>query len=152
MIMGNVGIVTVIVTGTSSLATSSGYQLPINVLILVVGIYLIYKIATHGRFTRRWESFIEKRLIKSPAFEEATTEDLLHFLEGYGLVKKIVSEKSPLIDSSLSESRLIEKGLLVLGIERGKNWIPVPKANESIKEGDGIVVYGPLDVLKDLFK
>lgn len=152
MIMGNAGIVMVIVTATSSLATSKGFQLPINLLILVVGIFLIYKIATYKKFTRRWESFIERKLIKSPAFEEAATEDLLHFLEGYGLIKKIISENSPLIGSSLSECKLNERGLLVLGIERGKNWIPTPKAKEKMQEGDGIIVYGPLNKLKDLFK
>ena len=152
MIMGNAGIVMVIVTATSSLATSKGSQLPINLLILAVGIFLIYKIATYRKFTKRWESFIERKLIKSPAFEEAATEDLLHFLEGYGLIKKIISENSPLIGSSLSECKLNERGLLVLGIERGKNWIPTPKAKEKMQEGDGIIVYGPLDKLKDIFK
>ena len=152
MIMGNAGIVTVIVTATSSLATSRGYQLPINVLILVVGIFLIYKIATYRKFTRRWENFIEKKLVKSPTFEEAATEDLLHFLEGYGLIKKIISEDSLLIGCSLSECKLNERGLLVLGIERGKNWIPTPKAKEKIEEGDSIIVYGPLDILKNLLK
>ena len=152
MIMGNAGIVMVIVTATSSLATSKGSQLPINLLILAVGIFLIYKIATYRKFTKRWESFIERKLIKSPAFEEAATEDLLHFLEGYGLIKKIISENSLLIGSSLSECKLNERGLLVLGIERGKNWIPTPKAKEKMQEGDGIIVYGPLDKLKDIFK
>ena len=152
MIMGNAGIVMVIVTATSSLATSKGSQLPINLLILVVGIFLIYKVATYRKFTKRWESFIERKLIKSPAFEEAATEDLLHFLEGYGLIKKIIAEASPLIGSSLSECKLNERGLLVLGIERGKNWIPTPKAKEKMQEGDGIIVYGPLDKLKDIFK
>jgi K+/H+ antiporter YhaU regulatory subunit KhtT len=152
MIMGNAGVATVIVTATSSLATSRGYQLPINVLVLIVGIFLIYKIATYKKFTRKWENFIEKKLIKSPTFEEAATEDLLHFLEGYGLIKKIISEKSSLIGSSLSKCRLSEKGLLVLGIERGKNWIPTPKANEKLLQGDNLVVYGPLDVLKNLLK
>jgi hypothetical protein len=152
MIMGNAGIVMVIVTATSSLATSKGFQLPINLLILVVGIFLIYKIATYKKFTKRWESFIEKKLIKSPTFEEATTEDLLHFLEGYGLIKKIIGEDSPLIGCSLSECKLTERGLLVLGIERGKNWIPTPKARDKILEDDSIIVYGPLDVLKNLLK
>jgi hypothetical protein len=152
MIMGNAGIVMVIVTATSSLATSRGYQLPINILILVVGVFLIYKIATYKKFTRKWENFIEKKLIKSPTFEEAATEDLLHFLEGYGLVKKIISEYSPLIGYSLSECKLNERGLLVLGIERGKNWIPTPKGREKMEEGDSIIVYGPLDVLKNLLK
>ena len=43
MILVNAGIVTVIVTATSSFITSKGYQLSINVLILLGGIYLIGK-------------------------------------------------------------------------------------------------------------
>ncbi len=152
MIMGNAGIVTVIVTATSSLATSKGYQLPINVLILIAGVFLIYKIATYRKFMKIWENFIEKKLVKSPTFEEAATEDLLHFLEGYGLVKKIISEDSPLIGCSLSECKLNERGLLVLGIERGKDWIPTPKAREKMEEGDSIIIYGPLNILKNLLK
>ena len=152
MLLGNAGIVTVIVTATSSLATSRGYQLSVNFLILLGGIYLVYKIATHKGFIRRWESFIEGKLIKSYAFEESATEDLLHLLEGYGLVRTIVKENSPFIGNSISESKLTEKGLLVLGIERGKNWIPIPKAKEAIEEDDRLVVYGPLEVLKARFR
>jgi len=148
MIMGNAGIVSVIVTATSSFTTSQGYQLPMNILILIVGILLIYKLAKYRGFTRKWEHFIEKRLIKSPAFEESATEDLLHFLEGYGLVKKIIIEESPLHGKSLMESKLNEKGILVLGIERDKNWIPTPKATKIIKSGDNLVIYGPLEILK----
>lgn len=152
MILGNAGIITVIVTGTSSLVTSKGFQLPINVVILIVGIFVIYKLATHKGFIRRWESFIEDKLIKSPVLEEAATEDLLHLIEGFGLVRAIIKEDSPLIGNSLSQSELSEKGILVLGIERGKAWIPVPKADETIKDGDKLVIYGPLDVLRARFK
>jgi len=152
IIFGNAGIVAVIVTATSSMATSRGYHLPLNVLILIVGIFLIYKIATYKKFTRYWEKFIENKLIKSPVFEEAATEDLLHFLEGYGLVKKIVGDKSSLIGKTLAKSHLREKGAVVLGIEREKSWIPVPKASEVIKQGDRLVVYGPLNALKDILK
>jgi hypothetical protein len=148
MMGGNAGIVTVIVVATSSMVTSQGYQLPMNFLILIIGILLIYKLAKIRGFTRKWEHFIEKKLIKSPAFEESATEDLLHFLEGYGLVKKIILEESPLKGKSLAEAKLSEKGILVLGIERDKNWIPTPKASEIIKNGDDLVVYGPLKVLK----
>ena len=148
MMGGNAGIVTVIVTATSSMVTSQRYQLPMNILILTIGILLIYKLAKYRGFTRKWENFIEKKLIKSPAFEESTTEDLLHFLEGYGLVKKIILEESPLSGKSLADAKLNEKGILVLGIERDKNWIPIPKASEIIGNGDDLVVYGPLKVLK----
>jgi len=53
---------------------------------------------------------------------------------------------------SLSESALSEKGLLVLGIERGHSWIPTPRPDETLSEGDRVVVYGPLKGLRSLFK
>ncbi len=39
-----------------------------------------------------------------------------------------------------------------MGIERGKDWIPTPKAREKMEEGDSIIVYGPLNILKNLLK
>lgn len=152
MIFGNAGIVTVIVTATSSLVTSKGHDLPLNIIFFFIGIFLIYKVATYKGFMRRWESFIEDKLVKSPAFEEGATEDLLHLVEGNGLVRAVIKEDSPLVGNSLSKSKLTEKGLLVLGIERGKSWIPIPKAKEIIRESDRLVVYGPLDKLKALFR
>jgi hypothetical protein len=148
MIMGNAGIVTVIVTATSSFTTSTGYQLPLNAIVLIIGIFLIFKLASSRGFIRRWENFIEKKLIKSPQFEESSTEDLLHFMEGYGLVKKIVPEGSGMIGQSLAGLKLNEKGILVLGIERENNWMPTPKAVEVLKSYDRLVIYGPLSALK----
>jgi hypothetical protein len=152
MILGNAGIVTVIVTATSSLASSRGYQIPVNVVILIVGIFVIYKIATHKGFIRRWESYVEDKLVKLPPLEEGATEDLLHFIEGFGLLRAMIREDSVLAGTSLSQSELSGKGILVLGIERGKKWIPIPKAEEIVREGDKLVAYGRLDVLKALFR
>lgn len=151
MILGNAGIVTVIVTTTSSLVTSKGYQLSLNVMILLGGIFLIYKIVTHKGFIRRWESFIEDKFVQSHVFEEGITEDLLHLIEGYGLVRVMITDKLPIIGSSIAEQKLTEKEILVLGIERGKNWIPIPKPKETIQDGDKVVVYGSLNVLKGVF-
>jgi hypothetical protein len=148
MILGNAGIVTVIVTATSSLVRSGGYQLPMYILLLAVGIFIIYRIVTNRGFIRRWEGFIEDKFVQSRTFEEDVTEDLLHFIEGYGLVRIIVTEDSPLAGSSLAEHKLTERDILALGIERGKNWIPIPKATEIIKDGDKVVAYGALKVLK----
>lgn len=148
MIMGNAGIVTVIVTATSSFTTSAGYQLPLNIFLLILGIFIIYKLASSKGFVRKWENYIEKKLIKSPEFEEGSTEDLLRFMEGYGLVKKIVPEESPIIGQSIAKLELNKKGILVLGIERENSWIPTPKANETLKSYDRLIVYGPLDALK----
>ena len=148
MIMGNAGIATVIVTATSSFTTSSGYQIPLNVVVLLIGIFLIYKLGKSRGFIRKWENYIEKRLMKSVQFEEGSTEDLLRFMEGYGVVKKIIPDESPMIGKSIAKLQLNKKGILVLGIEREKSWIPTPKANEILQSFDRLVVYGPLDALK----
>jgi hypothetical protein len=150
MVLGNAGIVTVIVTVTSSLVTSRGSTVPVNLLALAVGLYLIYKVAGHTGLMRRWERFMEDRLQKFEGFEEETTEDLLRLIEGYGLVRAIIREESPLVCSALRECRLTEKEVLILGIERGRTWIPVPKAEEAIKTGDRVVMYGPLEALNSL--
>jgi Trk K+ transport system NAD-binding subunit len=126
---------------------------PINVVILAAGIFTIYKIATHKGFIRRWESYVEEKLTKSqPLLEEEASEDLLHLVEGFGLVRATIKENSPIVGSSLSQCELSEQGILVLGIERGKNWIPTPRAEETVKEGDKLIVYGRLDALKSLFQ
>ncbi|MBS3819034.1 TrkA C-terminal domain-containing protein [bacterium] len=151
IIMGNAGIIAVIVTATSSFVTSKGFQLPVSVVIFGLGIFLIYMIATHTRFSQKWENFIERKLKKSSAFEEAPAEDLLHFLEGYSVVRRKIKNKSPYMNCRLAECNLKEKGLMILGIERGKKWIPIPKAEEAIKKGDKIVVYGPLKSISQVF-
>ncbi|MFO7968339.1 MAG: TrkA C-terminal domain-containing protein [Archaeoglobaceae archaeon] len=151
MVLGNAGIITIIVTGTSSLVGSEGIEIPIDILGLLVGIFLIYKIGSHTGFTRRWERFIEDRLSKSAVLEEEITEKLLHFLEGYSLVRVMVKKDSSLVGKTLDDEQLTEKRLLVLGIERGSNWIPVPSSDQEIKEDDRLVVYGPLKVLRNTF-
>jgi hypothetical protein len=152
MILGNAGIVSLIISATSSLVTSKGYNLPINVFILLLGILLIYKIVTYKGFIIKWESFIENKLAKSSYFEEETVEDLLHLLEGYGLVRVSIKKESPVAGILFSECKLCHEDFVVLGIERGKKWIPVPKPNEKIKEGDKIVIYGDLRSLKGILE
>lgn len=151
IILGNAGLVAIIVTATSSITTSEGYNLPITVAVIIVGSLALYLLTSRSRFAGWWDSFIEKRLEKSQILEEGATEDLLHFIEGYGVVKVIITSESPFIGSSFSDIRRLEENLQVLGIERGKDWIPFPKANEIIQDDDKLVVYGHINVLKSMF-
>ncbi|HEY31486.1 MAG TPA: hypothetical protein G4O10_00080 [Dehalococcoidia bacterium] len=151
IILGNAGLVAVIVTATSSITTSEGYNLPITVAVIIEGALVLYLLASRSRFAGWRDSFIEKRLVKSQVLEEGATEDLLHCMEGYGIVKVIVASESPFIGSSFSDIRRLEENLQVLGIERGKDWIPFPKANDTIQDDDKLVVYGHINVLKSLF-
>jgi len=118
MILGNVGIVTVIIAATSSLVTSEGYLLSINAVVLLVGIYLIYKTATHKGFIRRWESYIEdKNHMPLRKVQRRTFFISLKDMGSYGQLL----QKTRLLLVVLCQ-------ILVLGIERGKSWSPHSKS------------------------
>jgi hypothetical protein len=151
MILGNAGIITVIVTATSSLASSTGEGIGIGVAALIVSILLIYLIARYTPLSRIWGRFIEKRFIDSDFFEEGVSEDLLHLSEGYGVVKIFVAEDSPLIGRTLYQANTEENDFWVVGIERGKEWVSLPRSVETIQEKDRLIIYGDIDQLKSIF-
>ena len=151
IIIGNAGLIAVVVTATSAVATSSGYQIPINIALLVIGIYIIYRLMRIRGWTRKWDNFIEKRLIKAKVIDEPMVEDLLHIHEGYGLLRVLITSESPYIDHSLYELNTPESEFFVIGIERGEEWISHPRSQRKIMEGDRLLVYGVLDNLREYF-
>ena len=152
MILGNAGIVTIIISATTSLVNVKGYGLPLHFFVIIIGIFIIYKIGTSKGFIKSWDHFIENKLIKYQVVEEdGTVEDLLHLLEGYGLLRTTIRKGSRMDGVLLSECKVCREDIVLLGIERGKAWIPIPGKKEKLQEGDNLVVYGHLQSLKTLF-
>lgn len=150
MIMGNAGIVAVIITTTSSFVTTDVSVLPLNLAILAVGIIAIYLLATRTGLAHRWETFVERRLGKSLMFEEGSVDELLHLIEGYGLIKLTLEEPSSFVGQTVAETRIPESGFRILGIERDTRWIAAPKSDQNLQEGDRLVIYGQLEALRKL--
>lgn len=149
MISGNAGIVTAVVTTTSSLVSSKGAQSWMNVLLLIGGIYAFYKVVTKTRLVKKWEELVRSKFIKSSLFEEKITEDLLHFSEGYAVIDYSVKKESKLVDTHIRDLKLNAKGILILGIERNEKWIPIPTSDEKIQIGDKIVLYGKRSLMQE---
>jgi hypothetical protein len=149
MILGNAGIVTVIVSATSSVVvTTQRYHLLIGIAVLILVIYGFWKLASRGGLTRWWESFIEKRLLKSGAFRHDVIEELFLVKENLAIMRVVAAGDTSLIGSSLGKRILRRRDLLVLGIERGRKWFALPKPDVIIEEGDRIVVYGHPSALR----
>jgi hypothetical protein len=151
IILGNAGLITVIVTATSSLSSSSGFWLGIDIAALLAGILAIYLIARHTPLARLWERFVEKHVANYSGEEVEMTEDLLHIREGYGLQRIFVKEGSPFAGKSLVQINTPENKFWIVGIERVLDWISMPKSSETIQSGDRLVVYGEMSHLKKLF-
>lgn len=146
MVLGNAGIVTVIVTATSSFARAQeGLQIGLNLLVLVGGLGLIVIGARHAPFVRRWEHFAQERLSRLKIFEEHTVVDeILHIAEGYGVVRIRVAEYSTLREKTVSDVNKQIKHAVILGIERHTEWLPRPRLNQSVEKDDYLVIYGEL--------
>jgi hypothetical protein len=151
IILGNAGIVAVIVTGTSSLASSTDYRLAINIAILAVGIYIIYRLIRHTELIRRWENLVENRLLRGEFFKRIPVEHLLQLAGGYGVGRVPVIEEPPFTDAGLKD-KLAAGGFVILGIERQGQWIPNPGAKESFIERDSLIVYGVLSKMEKVFQ
>ena len=152
MILGNAGIVMVIVTATSSIATTEGYQLAITVAVLIVGTYVVIRIGRNRGLARKWERFIARRFAKSRFFAGRTMESLANVSGDYGIVRVFVAQDSPLVGASIAEANLQEHESYLLGIERGHEWISLPQNDEKVLQGDNLVVYGLTSVLDRLFR
>jgi hypothetical protein len=150
MILGNAGIVAVIITATSSFVSTDVQAIPLSIVILAAGIAGIVFIATRTGLVARWEDFIERRLGRSSLFEEGLTDELLHFAEGYGLMRLRVRAGSVLAGHTIAESEIARLGIVVLGIERGREWVAAPKGRDVFAPGDRLVVYGRLEEIKGL--
>jgi len=152
MIGGYAGIAAVLVSGTSTFAFSTASNLPRTILILVIGLIVIYLIARSTGLMQRWETFVERFLRHRFAFEYEPTEELLHLAEGYGLVKMEVDAESILLGKTIAQIGRSRKDSLILGIERGKNWLHARQMSEPVEVGDQLVIYGHLERMKEEFE
>jgi hypothetical protein len=152
MIGGYAGIVTVIVSGTSSVTASSAQDLPRTVLVFVLGLLVIYLIARSTGLMQRWENFVERFLRHRFEFEYAPIEELLHLAEGYGLVRLEISADSFLLGKSIVQIGKTRRDTLILGVERDRTWLPARQMKEQLREGDQLVIYGRLEQLKQEYE
>ncbi|KPJ64467.1 MAG: hypothetical protein AMJ45_05680 [Syntrophobacter sp. DG_60] len=152
MILGNAGLVAVIATLLASFVKTKVYGLPIHVLLMGAGIYLIYRLATHKKLIRRWDKWIEDKLVRTKYIEDKPVDELLQLTEGYGVAEARVIEKSALMGKTLQGLSLSAKDILVLSIGRQGQWIPTPKGKEVIQKEDSLIMYGKLENIKQLFQ
>jgi len=150
MILGNAGIITVIVTFIISFVKGGGGPAPIKVVILIGGLYLFYRVLSNKKIMRRLTKKIEKKLRQMGTVDKRPFEEVLHLAEDYGIVEIGVREGFVDAGLTLAESKLSEKNTLVIAIEREGRIIPVPRGDDKMKLGDTLICYGKLKDLKEI--
>lgn len=166
MVLGNAGLVTLILTGASTIiseedilsALSKSY-LPIygaqiakfvNILILAAAVAVVYKIFTNKKITLRLTDFLRQRIVKKEFFQKVSFEELLLATGGYGVSRVKVFGESPVLNKTLVEADLRRRDITVLAIVRGEETIANPGADRVILRGDELVCFGRLENIRSV--
>lgn len=167
IVLGHAGLVTMIATFANSLRPPTiadklsvpflPFDIPegvlpwINLTVLTVSIYIIYKVFTNTRFARRLTNILRARIVKRDIIKPVSCEELIVATGGYGVSKIKIREGHPVLDKALSESELRRDDITVLAIVRADKTIPNPIAETKILSGDELICFGKLGSIRKKF-
>lgn len=165
IVLGHAGLVTMIATLANSLRTQRAIQeklakplLPfmspglgpwINLVIIIVAVYVIYKIFTNSRFAKNLTNLLRKRIIRKDIFKQVTFEELFLATGGYGVARIDLCAGSPVLDKTLAESGLRKYDITVLAITRDGKTSANLSADTKLLLNDELLCFGKLQNIKD---
>jgi hypothetical protein len=152
MLLGNIGIATVVATVmVSLLSTASSDNWLRNILLFVGCLTLLWLIAVSHFVERNLNRIIAWGLKKWTRLEVQDYIAILHLQNEFAVLEIMVEPDDWLAGKSLIEAGLSREGVLILGIQRKNGiYIGAPQGISRIREGDALVMYGPLPRLQEL--
>ena len=168
MVLGHAGLVTMIATLANTLRAQEvieeGLSKPIlpiklppymvqviNLAIIVIGVFLIYKFFTNTFIAKKMTDILRKRVIKRKDTKPISSEELLVATGGYGVATVRIREDHPILGKPLHESGLRKEDINVLAIVRGIETMPNPSPNIKILKGDEMICFGKLEHIREQF-
>jgi Trk K+ transport system NAD-binding subunit len=119
------------------------YLVPwVNLAIIILGVYVIYRIAINSRLAAKITSILKAHIIKRQIVEPVSFEELVVSTGGYGVSRIEVCKDSPVLNKNLGEADFPEFNILVLAVERGGNITPNPTPDTKFILGDHLICFG----------
>ncbi len=144
MLLGNAGVITAV----SSLIISfvnvkESSSLLWNVVLLVTGIIALWSLANSKWVDRHLSNLISKFLKRYTRLNVQDYANLLHLAGEYQITELHVSHSDWIAGKPLTELKLREEGVVVLGITRETgDYVGVPDGETEIRAGDILITYG----------
>lgn len=152
MVVGNVGITTMIATIiVSLLSTSNSGEWSRNLLILLAGLMMLWAVASSTWLARVMSRLMRAALRRWTSLDVRDYVALLHLASGYSVLEMTVQADDWLSHRTLQEANLSHHGILVLGIRRsGSDFVGAPTGRTAIEPQDVLIVYGQMETLMAL--
>jgi hypothetical protein len=148
MIVGNLGLVSVMATVIVSLVGSSGPEgaLLLQLLWLAAVLLVLWFLVLNPFADRIMCNIIGRLLAKTEGFGGRKPAHLLQLPAGHGVTQILVHPESGLAGRQLRE--LVSNGVVILGLQREDGtYINLPRDGEEVRPADEIFFYGPDQVL-----
>jgi hypothetical protein len=140
MWLGNVGIVTVV--GGLVISFGGGHA-TLGKLGIIVGGFAVFALIVRSPFVEKpLERLIQRMLARFGGLDVRDYAGLLHVRGGWTIDELKVEEGDWIAGQPLTELRLRQEGILVLGIERSDEYVGTPHGRDVVHAGDTLVLYG----------
>jgi MFS family permease len=152
MLLGNIGIATVVATVIVSLLSTAGSENWLrNVLLFIGCLSLLWVIAVSHFVERNLNRIIAWGLKKWTRLDVQDYVAILHLQNEFAVWEMKMEPNDWLSGKSLIEAGLSSEGVLILGIQRKNGlYIGAPQGISRIHAEDVLVMYGPLPRLEEL--
>ncbi len=154
MLLGNIGVATVAATIMVSFLSASGATLRYRtgiLAILALGLFLLWVIF-NSRWIERHMNRVIARVLKT--FTDLDVRDYVSLLElssGYAVSEMLVESNDWLADKTLTEVRLSDEGILILGIRTCEgDFHGTPRGGDVLRVSDTLILYGNLEDIEKL--
>ncbi|MBU0651145.1 hypothetical protein KKC59_04465 [bacterium] len=164
MVLGNVGIVTLVATFANSIRPAVTFKIPfieyvvsekfspfLNFIIIFVISFVIYRFFAHSKFIKKLMDKIKSMMVKREFITKVSFEDLVISTGGYGISSIQVLDYTPVVNKSLRETDLRTHDISVIAIEKEEKIIPNPSPDLKIVIGDRLICFGKIDLIKEFF-
>ncbi|GAB5403319.1 MAG: TrkA C-terminal domain-containing protein [Aureliella sp.] len=156
MLLGNIGIATVIASvmlSVTSATESSSRDRWMTMGVLAGGLILLWLLFSSRAVERQMNKVIAWSLKRFTDLDARDYVALLQLADGYAVTEWVVEQKHWVAGNMLSQLRLSDEGILVLGIHRAVDgYQGIPKATDLISAGDTLILYGDIDKVHQLDK
>lgn len=151
MLLGNIGIASVIATVVLTLFTTAASEHKwLYVLLLLGVIAALVFLATSRRIERHMNRLILKGIKRWTRLRVLDYVAALQLQNGYAVGELKIESGDWLTGKTLSETALSKEGVLVLGIQRENDYIGAPRAHDRIQADDVLILYAAAERIAEL--
>lgn len=151
MLLGNAGIVTAVSSLMLSFVGSENRVVLQRLVALMIGLLVIWLAVQSKWVEQGLDRLIRHLLTRYTKLQLKDYYGLLHLSGGYIIAELMVEADDWLADRRLVELRLMDEGVIVLGIEKPNGvYHGSPRGDRMLHSGDNLIIYGQADTIENL--